>query len=63
MYPLDPLDGSNPTPQTGQVFTSDGTRDAHSGHTDVTSDIGAKFTPHTHSVACSDTKRPHAGHW
>jgi len=41
---------------------SDGTRDAHSGHENVTADIGANPTPQTHSVDCSDTNRPHDGH-
>jgi len=61
-YSLAPPEGPNPRPQTGQASTSDGTRDAHSGHENVTADIGANPTPQTHSVDCSDTNRPHDGH-
>src|SRR5437867_2745535 len=61
-YSLAPPEGSNPRPQTGQASMSDGTRDAHSGHENVTADIGANPTPQTHSVDCSDTNRPHDGH-
>src|SRR5206468_4752430 len=55
--------GPKPRAQTGHVPTSDGTRDPHSGHENVTADIGAKRTPQTHSVDCSETNRPQVGHW
>src|SRR5207244_12549228 len=55
-------DGPKPRLHTGHAPTSDGTRDPHSGHENVTADIGAKRTPQTHSVECSETNRPQVGH-
>src|SRR5207245_2890629 len=55
--------GVKPRLHTGHASTSDGTRDPQSGHGRVEEDIAAKRTPQTHSVDCSETNRPHVGHW